>query len=293
MFEVEGYKQHWFDKKIPRTYITIILTASAAVCGGLITRFSGPMLTILFIFFTIVFVAMQILFSIRCATFDKVRELSVTEMEEKIKVYKKLFEGMPQLLDPQSEGINKIAKDIMSSGIVPGDRWTFDDASTRVCGSIAQFLKEYRGTPINVYYIKAVDNAVTKVKMVGVYDDCGDVPGSYMIERAVKEDNDGHFDIKMFEKNSLRAEYRFNLSDVDDAYNRDKGTGDIEQFLFIPVTCDKRKMIGLIEILVPKGHIIAKNEDEMKNIQKLLKIYSSIFVLLQKAEKAAIALPQK
>ena len=42
---------------------------------------------------------------------------------------------------------------------------------------------------------------------------------------------------------------------------------------------------------MPKGSRIADNEQEMKEIQKLLKIYAAIFVLLHKAEKAAIAIP--
>ena len=287
-------KLHWFDKKAPRTVITIILTASATVCGGLITRFPDSGLTILFIVLTVLFVILQVLFSIHCATFDKFREISVSEMESKIKVYKKLFEELPQLFDAQAAGLNKIAKDIKTSGIIPGDRWTFDDASTHVCASIAHFIRDYSSTSVNVYYVKIMDDLGTKVKMVGCSNDLGDVPSTYMIDRPVIKNGDAYFDIKMFDRKKLHAEFRLNPNDVDNVFSyndREKESGKKEQFLFIPVSCDKRKMIGLIEIIVPKGNKMAESELEMKNIQKLLKIYSSVFILLYKAEKAAIALP--
>lgn len=290
------YKQHWFDKKAPRTAITIFLTAAAAICGGLITKFEELSITILFIILTFIFLALQIIFSIRCATFDKVREISVSEMEDKTKVYKKLFEELPSLLDTQSKGLNDIAKNIITSGIIPGDRWTFDDASTHVCVSIASFVKQYCGAPVNVYYVRTVDDAGTKIKMVGCANDLGDVPATYMVERQVTDDINAYFDVKMFAKKNLQAEFRLTMNDVDKAFSyndREKDSGKREQFLFIPVSCDKQKMIGLIEILVPKGEKIAETDTGMHNLQKLLRIYSSIFVLLHKAEKAAIALPKK
>lgn len=294
MPERDRYLQRWFDKKTPRTVLTISFTAAASVCGGLITKFEGVHLTILFIGLTVFFVGLQIAFSIRCATIDKVREYSVAEMEEKTKAYKRLFEDLSPLLDTQAEGINRIANSISASGIVPGDRWTFDDASNRVCASIASFVKEYSHTAVHVYYVRTVDKAGKTVKMVGCANDLGEVPETYLIERPVTHNKDAYFDIKMFAKKNLRAEFRLNSTDVDNVFNyadREKESGKIEQFLFIPISCDKQKMIGLLEIVVPKGEKLAENDADMKNIQKLLKIYSAVFILLQKAEKAAIALP--
>ena len=288
------YKQHWYDNKIPRTVLSIVFTASAAICGGLITRFEDSGHTILFIVLTVVFISLQLVFSIRCAAFDKVREISVAEMEGKVKVYKKLFEELPFLLDTQAKGLNKIANGIKASGIIPGDRWTFDDASSHVCISIASFIKEYSGSPVNVYYVRTMDEEGKTVKMVGCDDYLGDVPSTYMIKRPVTKDKDAYYDIKMFEKKNLKADYRLKVEDVDNVFSyhdREKESGKREQFLFIPVSCDKKKMIGLIEILVPKGEQIADSDAGMRNIQKLLRIYSAIFVLLYKAEKAAIALP--
>ena len=298
MNDSEKIKTHWFDKKIGRTIVTIVLTAVAAVSGALITKFSDAWLTCLFIVLTILSVVLQVVFSARCSVLDKARELSIEETDAKIKVYKKLFEQLPPLLDRHSEGLNKIAKNIQENGIIPGDRWTFDEASTYVCASIMSFLKDYSQTngTINVYYVKATDDQGKTVKMVGCANDLGNVPAPYMVEKQVRNEPNEYFDIRMFAKGSLKAEYRLNVKDVDNAFyyeDRDKESGKCEQFLFIPVSCDKRKMIGLIEIMVATGYKIAEQESDMKNIQKLLKIYSSIFILLHKAEKAAISLPKQ
>ena len=298
MSEDDKLKIHWFDKKAGRTTTTIVLTSSAAVFAGLITRFSGFTPTAIFIILTVASIILQVVFTTRCALFDKAREISVEETNERIKVYKKLFEQLPPLLDRHSEGLNRIAKNIQSNGIIPADRWTFDDASTYVCASIMSFLKDYSKVngPINVYYVKSVDEKGSIVKMVGCANDLGNVPDSYMVEKNVSNSPNEYFDIKMFARRSLKAEFRLNVQDVDKAFyynDREKESGKCEQFLFIPVSCDKKKMIGLIEVMVATGYKIADVEQDMRNIQKLLKVYSSIFVLLHKAEKAAIALPGK
>lgn len=75
--------------------------------------------------------------------------------------------------------------------------------------------------------------------------------------------------------------------------DRKKSAGKYEQFLFIPVVCDANKMIGLVEILAKRGDRVAETEDEMRKIQKLLRVYLSIFAVLTKAERAAIAVPQE
>ena len=296
MSDAEKIKIHWFDKKAGRIVVTIVLTAAAAIFAGLITKFPDIGITWLFIILTIVSIILQVIFSARCSILDKAREISIDETEKKIRVYKKLFEQLPPLLDRHSEGLNKIAKNIQENGIIPGDRWTFDDASTYVCSSVLSFLKDYSGknSPVNVYYLKTLDEQGKEIMMVGCANDLGNVPDTYMVSKPVREGPNEYFDVKMFARRSLKAEFKLNAKDVDNAFyyaDREKESGKCEQFLFIPVSCDKRKMIGLIEIMVGAGCKIAESETDMRNIQKLLKVYSSIFVLLHKAEKAAISLP--
>ena len=218
------------------------------------------------------------------------------DMEIRNKVYKKLFEELPSLLNEQAAGLNKIAKNINEDGIIPSDRWTFDDATSYVCESIMYFLKSLCviGDTVNVYYVKRLGNDKTKVKMVGGSNDLGETPSIFLEERRVTEDKTAYFDIKLFARNRKNAEFRLTSQEVDNVFfynDREKEAGRIEQFLFIPVSCDKDKIIGLIEVIVPKGSKLAGNEQDMREIQKMLKIYAAIFVLLYKAEKAAIALP--
>ena len=200
------------------------------------------------------------------------------------------------MLDRQSAGLNKIARDIESSGIVPGDRWTFDDASTEVCNSIMTFIKHYCKASVNVNYVRTIDPAGKIVKMVGCANELRDVPTTYMKEQTVTNEATAFLDVRMFARNKLQAVYRLTPHEVDKAFSyhdREKDSGRRQQFLFIPVSCDKKKMIGLIEIIAPKGNIIAKTDKSMDNIRKLLTVYSSIFILLHKAEKAAIATPRR
>ena len=241
------------------------------------------------------FIILQGLFSRRCITYDKEKQREAAEIAKKNKIYKKLFEELPSLLRDQAVELNKIAKNIQEKGIIPGDRWTFDDASNYICESIMFFLKQFCKTNdiVNVYYIKRNDDG-KKVKMVGCANDLGEAPSIFGKERSITSSKTAYYDIKMFERNKLKAIYKLSAQEVDKVFyyeDRERQSDKIEQFLFIPVTCDKEKTIGLIEIIVPKGSRIADNEQEMQEIQKLLKIYAAIFVLLHKAEKAAIAIP--
>ena len=286
----------WYDKKPWRTIITIILTALSAICTGLITKFTGFWQTVGLICAAAVLIVFQMLVSIHYSTLDKVEEFSQKEMEDKIRAYKKIFEDLPMTLDTQAEGLNSIAKDIEQTGIVAGNRWTFDDASSNICKSVADFIEEYSGSPVNVYYVKTVDDAGTKVKMVGFYDYMRESPDIYMKERVVLSDDPAYYDLKLFARKKLHAEYRLSSKAVDKVFNyhdREKESGKYEQFLFIPVSCKKNKMIGMIEIVATKGNQFAQNKQDMIQIQRLLQIHLSILVLLFKAERAAIALPGK
>lgn len=289
-------KSNFIDKKYVRIILSIICAVVSTVCGALISKFDDTMLTNVLIILTGIFIIIQGALSYRWTELDRAREINTLEMEKKTSVYKKLFEELPYLLDKQAEGLNKISKDIIKNGIIPGDRWTFDDASTLVCHSIRSFLKDYCNASCNVYYVRTINDEGNIVKMVGCANDLGNVPSIYMIERPVTVDRNAYYDIRMFSRRNLKAEYRLTANDVDKVFNyndREKDSGHIEQFLFIPISCDKRKMIGLVEIIVPKGEHMVDSNDEMVNIQKLLKIYSSIFVLLNIAEKAAMAQPHK
>lgn len=291
----ESHRILWFDKKVPRAILTIAFTCIPAILCGLISVPMDDTLKVFVFVFAVIFIILQVIFSLRCTNIDKLRELTVDEMERKIKIYQKYFQYLPPLLFKQAKGLNHIAKDITTNGIVSENRWAFDNpAIDEVCESIARFIEDYTKTSINVYYVRTINDVGTRIKMVGCSNQFGDAPKINGVERDVVDAKDTYFDIQMFAMKKIHAEYRLTADEVDKVFyydDREKESGRIEQFLFIPVSCDKQNMIGLIEILVAAGSRIAENEYEMQNIQKLLRIYSSIIVLLHKAEKAAIALP--
>lgn len=293
MVNENTYAEKWYDRKIPRIVLTIFFTGAASISCGLITMFHNY-ISVAFIVLTIIFTSLQIIFSLRCSLIDKVRELSVDNMETMIGVYQELFASLPSILDEQASGINTIANNISNDGFLSAERWTFDKATNQLCESIASFIKNYSGTDVAVCYARIDEKKEGMIKIVGYANKLNEYPSTYLVEREITNNKDVYFDIKMFYKQNLEVEYRLDSTSVDKAFyyqNPEKNLGKYEQFLFIPVSCDRKKMIGLIEVVSPKGHIIAESDEEMKNIAKLLRIYSSLFILLYKAEKAAIAIP--
>lgn len=79
----DRYATHWYDKKTWRLILTVAFTAVTGILSAFITYKDNIIWIIVFSVLTILAVGLQIVYSSRCAKFDKVRELNVDELEKK------------------------------------------------------------------------------------------------------------------------------------------------------------------------------------------------------------------
>ena len=195
-----------FGFALNKTLTNIFFTVVATVCSALISKFESVIATGVCICITVLVIILQGLFSRHCITYDKEKRREIAEIARKDKIYKKLFEELPTLLKDQAIELNKIAKNIQEKGIIPGDRWTFDEATNYICESIMFFLKQFckMNDVINVYYVKRTDDE-KKVKMVGCANDLGEAPSIFGKERSIINSKTAYYDIKMFEVRAAKT----------------------------------------------------------------------------------------
>lgn len=278
-------------KTWPKIIITIILSLCLLVLDYFIEKPENRN-WILFFAKTIIII-IETVYSFLAAIDGKVNKEQIEEMENHFNAYGSYFENIPNLLDKQSAGLNKIANDIKNKQTLSENRWTEDDAADSICYSIMSFLRNYCNAhgKIHVSYIKKIDEV--KIILTGSSDRHAHVPLNNT-PRIILNSATSLRDEIMFAQNTIEFDFGLNSKNVDNAYkleDRKKYVGKYEQYLFIPVSCDQKNVIGIIEILTYKGVIIAKKPEDMLNLKNLLESYSSIIVLLNKAEQAATALP--
>ena len=285
-----------YEGRAARIVITTILMAVVAVSGALITKFDSVVITLIMIGLCVFGIMTQVIYTSILSTLDKKREIAIEEAVRQLESYKVLFDDLSNSLQDSSVGINKIARTIINSGEVQDDRWTFDNSSNVICEVIRKFIinQSVIGENIAVNYVKRHDEDENIIELVGCSNTIHEPPNSYRVPRNIHE-VDSKCDAKMFVKNSAHRIIKLTPDEVDKVlvYNdREHDSGRIEQIAFVPVMCEKKKMVGLLELVAYKGTIIASTDAEMDKIVLKARILYTTLLLLQKSEKAALAIPR-
>lgn len=286
----------FIDGHVARVVINIILTVVTAISASLVTRFNSVKLTILCIVICVISIILQGLYSLRLSTIDKIKEQAISDSKKRMKAFELLFNSLSKELQNASSGINSIASSVIKKGRAPENRWTFDDSSNKMCAIIYELLiiLSAKGSDIHVNYVKRNDSDVNYISLVGCCNYMDEPPINYREDRNIN-DSDAYFDARLFRTNRSHAIIKLTPHEVDTVFeykDREKESGKREQIVFIPVLCNQKKMVGLVEIIADKGTVIAETEEEMKKIIKMIRVIHNAMLLLQKSEKAALAIPK-
>lgn len=282
------------QKKAFRILITAALAIIGAISGGVISIFDGQNRVIAIVVCCIA-TGGNVLLSAVIATIDRNERIAHEEAAKKMDVYRTLFEGLSNEFQNTAEQINKIANDIIKKGTVSGERWTSDGGAQAICTLIFKMVRDLcvDGDDIEIIYTKKLESN-NEIQTVAFINDEMECPRCFMKRRNINAP-DAYYDAKMFLSGESKAVFKLSSQEVDKSMvyiDREKESGKYEQYLLIPIMCNKNKMVGLLEIFARKGTIIANNKEEMKKIRKLLKIMCSLLLLFQKTEKAFMATPK-
>ena len=97
-----------------------------------------------------------------------------------------------------------------------------------------------------------------------------------------------YHDVKLFSEGKSDIDIRMGVKEVDDVFLR--GRGKYHLYIGIPVFCDDKKMIGLLEVIALDETMLGcTTKEELEEIvSKYLVPYANIFLLMHKMEKALL-----
>lgn len=174
--------------------------------------------------------------------------------------------------------------------------WSLDECSQSVCRQIFKLLQNdmAEGDDVEVSYVKVVDDGKEdSVKTIAFANKNNDPPHNFSKVRKIN-DPAAHFDCKMFrsgEQNTVICKTSEEVDNLLQYSDRGKENGKYSQMIAIPTFCDSNKMVGLLQVFVRKGSMLARDEDDMEKIRKKLDVFRYYLVLMQKVEKASFAFP--
>lgn len=171
--------------------------------------------------------------------------------------------------------------------------WSFKKASRTICEHIYNNVcKLGNSKKYGIAYISLIEDGLeNKVKMISFANQNRHRPSIYDIPRQFKDIAiaSAYRDLQLFNSAKSDTDIYMGSDEVDKALVRNNGRRQL--YLGIPVFCDNKKMIGLLEIVgydnSMLGCLTRAELEEVAN--KFLVPYANIFLLLHKMEKALLA----
>lgn len=203
-----------------------------------------------------------------------------------------------KLLKESATGINAIAHDIVEKSQIDLTVWSFDKSCQACCDMIYEVIKKVAlaGNDFEVCYTKLVEQPSSSkdIMTVGFANKTTSKPSILYKQRNVEGDK-CYYDGKLFNEANADIVVTLNWEETSDLFefkNRERDKKKYLQYVGIPVFCDNKKMIGLIQIVAKNKSIIADNKEEMTEMaSKYLVPFGHLIVLLNKAQKGLVAGP--
>lgn len=174
--------------------------------------------------------------------------------------------------------------------------WSFNKTCQDVCKHIYSSISKLGDSKdYGVSYVKLIeDNNSNTVQMIAYANQDMAKPSIYNKIRCFTDSNpDMYHDLELFKKNSADIDIIVGQEEIDNVFShkdkesRVQNKGKYRQYIGIPVFCDNRKMIGLLEVVCLKEAKLGLTKDEVKEVaSKFLIPYSHVLLILHKIEKA-------
>ena len=177
--------------------------------------------------------------------------------------------------------------------------WNFNKACQWVCEHIYRSVQILRGSKdFEVVYVKLLEGGQTEnnVMLVAYANQNQHKPTIFNEKRCFEvTDSNGHVfhDLELFTRNSADTEVLIGSEKIEEVFafrskeSRNQNKGRYTQFVGVPLFCDNRKMIGLLEVVSFQGSTLGLTEKEIQEVaNKYLVPYANFILLLHKLEKA-------
>lgn len=292
---------------ITKPVVRAIIVALLTVFIGLITSFLGnwdsaqPYFIIKVVVFLGVALA-YICFTGFYAKNDVNQRRSYEVLQHQLDTFEDLVISIISICETTASDVNTCIHLVNEKHIIDPNIWNYEKACKLVCERIYDNICKLSGSKkYGVAYIRLIEDEVSedKVEMIAYANQNRHKPTIYKEKRQFKNVDlkNAYHDLCLFEKAKSDSDIRVGVDEVNEIFAYDskeksnKNRGKYHLYVGIPVFCDNRKMVGLLEVVgldETKFQCFTKEEvEEVSN--KFLVPYANIFLLLHKLEKALLA----
>lgn len=234
-------------------------------------------------------------------TTDEVNHRRLLEVYKgRIDTFEDLVISIISICETNATDINKSIHHINEAKTIDLNIWSFDKSCKEICEHVFNNVcKLGNSKRYGVAYVKLLESDTNqdRVQMIAYANQNRHKPSVFNVKRQFKDINpeNAFHDLCLFREAKSDNDIRFSQEEVDAVFAHtskgNKNKGKYHFYIGIPVFCDNRKMIGLLEVIgfddTKLGCITREEAEEITN--KYLVPYANVFLLLHKMEKALLA----
>lgn len=286
-------------KNVLMSTIVLIIGGICSALGG--WNYKGDKYFIIKLIFLIIlgviYIALLAYYSTMEVNLNKVNRL----LKSQNNAFENIMIGISSICKQSASDINITIHNITKSGKIDLQIWSFDKASNWVCKEIYKLLCDLHGNSkeFAVGYIRLVEKEPENQIYMSAYANKNMQKPTIFGKYRNINDPHAYHDAELFQLNKSDIEIILENDKINEVFNyasnerQRKNRKKYTQYIGIPIFCDDKKMIGLLEIVCLKGTVLADTESELEELAaKYFVPYSYLTLLLHKLEKSLLAVPE-
>lgn len=275
--------------------LTVLLGISLALLGD---WDSTQKYFVIKIIVFIVLALINILYIGHCAADDSKDFSLISELSKENSSLKKALSGIILVSQYNSSEVNKCIHQYIEGKRIDRDVWNYKKVCYNLCGTIFTFASELaidNNKDIEVSYVKLNEEIDGEIELYSYTNSKSQVPKLLNKKRNFGDLNAAqYYDMKIFVENSSETRVLYGSEDINNNFyrtsdEREKHPQKYNQYIAIPVFCDNKKMIGLLQIVCLYKCSLAEDKEILKEVaDKYFVPYANLFLLLHKMNKALL-----
>lgn len=231
-------------------------------------------------------------------TTTEVNEKRVNEtLKHQISVYKKLLVHIVSICKNSSSEINDCIHNVQAKNKINLKIWSFNKECTKICNLVYETICGICNSEnYEVSYIRLIedDNYKNTVFMNAYANQNYSPPSICWKPRCFDEINESSYhDLELFKRESSNIDIILGCENIKNQFGYNskikRAYSKYSQYIGIPIFCDDKKMIGLLQVVSLNNARIGLSKDEIHEIaSKYLIPYTHMLLLLHKTERALL-----
>lgn len=228
----------------------------------------------------------------------EVNDRRAAEIQQRqVNTFEDLVMSIISICGTNASNINTCIHGVQKTKKIDLNIWSFNKASWLICEHIYNNIcKLGNSKKYGVAYVKLIEDGKKEdqVEMIAYANQNRHKPTVFGKRRCFKDIdlNSSYHDLCLFNKARSDNDIAMGVDEVNEIFVQNKGNAG-KRFLYIgiPVFCDNRKMIGLLEIVGLDNSMLSciSKEELEEATNKFLVPYASVFLLVHKMERALLA----